>query len=248
MPTFRHGKGSRVILDSNDLSVYFKDASTSRTVDTGETTGFGSQAKTYVVGLSDATISMSGMFEATNTASEVGLDPAITTALASDNTNYLTFVPGSFAAGRTAQLGEVNSTKYEVSAPVGDVVAASVEFQCTGGLENGVVLAAGTTVSTATTTNGTAADNAASTANGGLAYLAVTANANTGSTAFKLQHSADNSTWADLGSAFTSVGASTKSAQKLVVASGTTVNRYVRAVATTANTGAITYTVAFARR
>lgn len=247
MPTFRHGKGTRVLLDQYDLSAYFKDASSSRIVETGETTGFGSQAKTYIIGLSDATVSLSGMFEATDTVGEKGVDPVLTAALAQDAGDYLTHCPGGFAVGRTAQIGLVKETKYEVSAPVGDIVSISVEFQCDGGLDNGAVLAAATTVSTATVTNGTNVDNTVLTSTGAVANLHVTSNANTAATNIKVQHSVDGTTFVDLVS-FTAVSASTKATQQVTVASGTTINRYVRAVATTTATGAVTYTVAFARR
>jgi hypothetical protein len=62
MPTFVHGKGTGVLLDEFDLSTYFNSADMSRTTDTAETTAFGSTSKSYIVGLSDGTLSLSGMF------------------------------------------------------------------------------------------------------------------------------------------------------------------------------------------
>ena len=89
-------------------------------------------------------------------------------------------------------------------------------------------------------------DNSASSANGGFGILHVPTNSvSGGTTTIKIQHSANDSTWADLIS-FTAVGASTKTSQ-LSAVSGT-VNRYLRATASTAgSSGSITYMLSFAR-
>ena len=65
MPTFRHGKNINVFIDQYDFSTYFNDVSASTSVDTAETSAFGTSAKTYVVGHRDGTVSLGGMFEST---------------------------------------------------------------------------------------------------------------------------------------------------------------------------------------
>ena len=70
MPTFRHGKSTVFKVDNNagtltDISNTLTDVSFPQSVDTAETSAFGSSAKSYVVGLSDATLSVSGNFDAT---------------------------------------------------------------------------------------------------------------------------------------------------------------------------------------
>ena len=62
MPTFRHGKNVRVFVDEFDFSSYFNDVTASTTVETAETSTFGSSAKEYISGLKDGTVSLSGMF------------------------------------------------------------------------------------------------------------------------------------------------------------------------------------------
>jgi hypothetical protein len=44
MPTFRHGKNVQVFVDEFDFSSYFNDVSASTTVETAETSTFGSSA------------------------------------------------------------------------------------------------------------------------------------------------------------------------------------------------------------
>ena len=247
MATFRHGKATQVFLNQYNLSSYLNSAGTNISVDTGETTTFGSTAKTYIVGLKDATVTAEGLFEAVSTD---GVDVALNASINNSNDDVFTIAPeGITVVGRRAQIAFVEDTNYEVSGTVGDVVAIKAQFQTDGGLDSGVVLAGATAVTTATTTNGTAVDNTALTSNGGSANLHVTANSWTGTTTFKLQSSVDNVTFADLTPAFTTVTASTLASERIIIAAGTTVNRYVRAVATTAaGTGSITYTIAFARR
>jgi len=244
MPTFRHGKTTNILLNGYDMSAYMNDAKASRSVDTGETTTFGASSKTYITGLADGTISLSGLFEASTSA---GSDPVLSGQVADSTDDVLTIFPEGNILGRRAQLSQGLITKYEVSAAVGDVVSISADFQNDGGIDAGINLAAARSVATATTTNETGQDNAASSANGGVATLHVTANANTGTTTFKVQHSTDNSTWVDLVT-FTTVATTVIGAQYAVVTAGTTVNRYLRAQSTTANTGAIVYSMAFARR
>jgi hypothetical protein len=70
MPTFRHGKSTVFKVDNSggsltDISNTLTDVSFPRSVDTAETSAFGDSAKTYIVGLSDATVSVSGNYDAT---------------------------------------------------------------------------------------------------------------------------------------------------------------------------------------
>jgi hypothetical protein len=92
------------------------------------------------------------------------------------------------------------------------------------------------------TANGTALDNAASSANGGRGTIHVTAVAGTPTFDVKIQHSTDNSVWADL-ITFTQVTAI--GAETLEVTG--TVNRYLRVVTTKTSGTSITYVAGFAR-
>ena len=57
---FVHGKGTTVLLNAYDLSAYLNGADQTITVETAETTCFGSSAKSYVTGLRDGTVSVGG--------------------------------------------------------------------------------------------------------------------------------------------------------------------------------------------
>ena len=243
MPTFAHGKNVNVFLNEFDFSTYFNSVSASTSIDTAETSAFGTSAKTYIVGHRDGTISLSGMFEAT---ASTGTDAFFATALSSATKNKVIVAPqgNSLAAGAIMLVAD--DTSYEVSSAIADVVQASAEFQSTDAVEHGKILSSGSAISA--TGNGTGVDNTTSSTNGGAGFLSVPVNTRNGTIAVKVQHSADNSTFADLVS-FTTVTSTQKTSERVEVASGTTINRYLRVVYTVAgSSGSATPVVAFTRR
>lgn len=243
MPTFRHGKNVNVFIDEFDFSTYFNDVSASTTVDTAESSAFGTSAKTYVVGHRDGTISLSGMFEGT---ASTGTDEFFENALGNTTKALVIVAPEGHSNGTGAIMLEADNTSYEVSGAIADIVQASAEFQSTDAVEHGKILSSGSTVTA--TGNGTGVDNGASTANGGAGFLSVPVNTRNGNITVKIQHSADNSTFADLVT-FTVVSGTTTTSEKIEVADGTTVNRYLRVNYTVAgSTGSATPVVAFTRR
>lgn len=240
MPTFRHGKNIKVFVDEFDFSSYFNDMSASTSIDTAETSAFGDSAKTYIVGHTDGTISLSGMFEST---ASTGTDDHFSTSLAGSK-QLVIVAPEGHANGYRAVALEADNTSYEVSSPIGDVVQASVEFQSNEGVEHGVILSSGSAVSA--TGNTTTVDNGASTSNGGVGFLSVPTNTRNGNITVKVQQSADDSTFTDLVT-FTVVSSATVTSERIEVTG--TVQRYLRANYTVAgSTGAATPVVAFTRR
>ena len=251
MPTFIHGKSSGVLLNQFDLSAYFNSVDTSQSIDTAEITGFGSSAKAYIPGLNDATLSLSGMYSQDAT---VGSDVVLSTILGSATTPIITVPMETGAIGKRAIVAKAHETSYSISTPVGDVVSVTADFNAstdatsnvTYGMRTGVMLTAGASIAYNALAALTSVDNAASSASGGFANLHVTANSIAGgTTTIKVQHSTDNSTWADL-ITFTAVSASTTTSQQSAVSG--TVNRYLRVLPSTAgSSGAITFHVSFAR-
>lgn len=236
--TFRHGKNTKVLVGNYDLSSYLNEASISQSVETGDVTVFTSTAKSYIVGLADGTISMSGMFDGAANA----VDEVLSAYLGDANGDVITVAPEGLAHSRRVKSALTLSTSYEISSPVADVVSVSAEAQVTGGVGQAISLRDLT--SATTTGTGTALDNTASTANGGAGVLHVTANAHNAGATFKVQHSADNSTWADLVT-FTVVSTTALANERIAVTG--TVNRYLRASHTLAGTGGITYHINFSR-
>ena len=243
MPTFRHGKNVKVFVDEFDFSAYFTDMTATTTVETAETSTFGSSAKEYIAGLKDGTVSLSGMFEGT---ADTGTDDYFSGILGSATKQKVIVAPEGHANGYRAVMLQADDTSYEVSSAIADVVQASAEFQSSDGVEHGVILSSGSAVSA--TGSGTGVDNGASSANGGVAFLSVPTNTRNGNITVKVQQSADNSTFTDLVT-FTAVTSTQKTSERIEVAAGTSVARYLRVNYTVAgSTGSATPIVAFSRR
>ena len=137
MPTFVHGKNAYFALDGTAASLVsigdtLNDITMPREIETAETTAFGDGDKTYITGLADATISLSGMFDST-------VDTMINGNIAnlkSGSVATLSFEYGpTGSAGSSPKFtGEALITSYEIGSPVGDVITYSLELQVTGGV------------------------------------------------------------------------------------------------------------------
>lgn len=250
MPTFVHGKSTGVLLDKYDLSAFFNSVDTAQSLDVAETTSFGSSAKSYVPGLHDGTITLNGMYS----QDANGIDVVLQTALGATTTPIISIPIETGTIGRKAIVAKAHETNYATSSPVGDIVTVTADFNAstdatanlTYGIRTGVMLTAGSSIAFGSLGDLASVDNAASSSNGGVANLHVTANTIAGgNTTIKVQSSADNISFADL-ITFTAVGASTTTSQQSAVTG--TVNRYLRVTASTAgSSGAITFHVSFAR-
>ena len=240
MPTFRHGKRTSVLLNGTDMSPFLNEATQTQEIETAETTTFSDEDKTYITGLGDGTISTSGLFDSTAGASD-----AVLNGLIGQEDNTLTVLPEGATAGSRSIIANGQLTSYEVSSPVGDVVAISAEVQADGGLFSGVALNGLESVSASAGVTASV-DNGALTSNGALANLHVTANTHDNTATFKVQHSSDGVSWADL-ITFTNVSASSTTGES--VTSTGTVNRYLRGSYSLAgSSGSVTYHLSAARR
>jgi hypothetical protein len=233
-----HGKNSVVLFKQFNLTGYFNSADTSATVETAESTTFGSSAKSYIVGLRDGTISLQGLFDGAADA----VDEVIRGTLASETDPILTFAPKAAAIGDKCQMAAVKSVNYSISSPVADVVSITADFQCSGGLDHGVILhPLGAETGTV---NSASVDNAAASTNGGVGHLHATLVDVTSAT-IKIQHSTDNSVWVDL-ITFTALSGTTETSERTAVTG--TVNRYLRFQISAFTGTSATVAGAFARR
>ena len=133
MPTFVHGKSTDFEVDdtggtSRSLANTLTSVDFPETIDTAETTAFGATSKSYIVGLRDATISVSGLWDATIDGYIIGTEPA---------TRSFIFGPAGSTGGNVKYSGECILTNYGISNPVGDVVTYSLDLQVTGNVTRG---------------------------------------------------------------------------------------------------------------
>lgn len=132
---FVHGKDSVFTLATKDITAWVDSLAFSQSVETAETSCMGVEAKTYISGLSDATISFSGKYDS---VAVTGPDAVISAQVGADVTCAWIFGPEGSASGSEKYSGNCYVTSYEVSAPLGDVVAYSAELQITGPITKGV--------------------------------------------------------------------------------------------------------------
>lgn len=245
--SFRHGKATGVYLAGFNASKYLNSAEISREIETAETTGFESEGKTYIAGLSDGTISVSGLYDGSKDAIDDIFEGLIA---AGDAYPASIFFDGGVAIGRAASIARVQQTSKGVTSGIGDVVACSGEMQADGGVWTGKCLHAKAPVQSATITAqsvdwGAKAGGAPALSSKGVAHIHAFGNTRTTGTNVKVQFSADGSVWADAASYTIPAG------QDEGIAIDTTLQnqRYARAVIApgSSGTGTATIIVAFAR-
>lgn len=246
-----HGKSSECLVDSLVISDYMNEITPDRSCETAETTTFANDDKTYIPGLRDGTISLSGFYDAI-------ADNNMNGRLA-DAGHEITVFPEGRSTNRTSDNGqrtlmmETIENAYAIPASVGDAVGLSAEYMVNDyGMVGGVNLANETVSTNSTNFDSAGVDekgSAGTTAQGGVMVLHVLTNGRATSTTVKIQDSADNISFADTSPATEqSVGAGVTGGWS-VECTDTTLRRYVRSRCTTSTGGGdFEYCVSFGRR
>jgi len=135
MPTFTHGKSAAFKIDDSggtlrDISNVLTDVSVSKTADVAEVSAFSNSSKAYVAGLKDATITISGSFDATVD----GYLKAIVGASGS-----FEFFPIGNSSGLPKASGEAICTSYDRTPDVGGAVTFTASFQVSGDVTEATV-------------------------------------------------------------------------------------------------------------
>jgi nicotinamide mononucleotide (NMN) deamidase PncC len=136
MPTFKHGKNAVFLMTGSstgafDFTNVVTDVALSKVMETGETTAFSNLNKTFIVGLQDATISVSGYYDPT---ADENINGAIA-RLSNGTVSSLSFSvgPSGSSAGTDIKYsGACIITSYDLSPAVADVVPFTLELQVTG--------------------------------------------------------------------------------------------------------------------
>lgn len=238
--TFLTGKSAAVLINQYDLSPFVNNTDPSQSVDSHESTtyqpGVAGPAKSYIVGLRDGVVSVSGFSD----YGAAGSDAILSGTLQAATNPVLTVSPNGFTVGNRVKMLEAIATQLSQGIPVGGIITFAYNTQATGGIDNGVWLHA--LEAETGTENGASVNNGAASTNGYSAHLHVTVD-DASSVTIKVQHAPDDATWADLVSfdAVSGVGYQRKT--------GTgTVDQYVRYIISAFTGTSLTFAVAFARR
>lgn len=133
---FVHGKGGVFKIDNaagtlQTLTAYCDQWSIDNNVDVAETTTMGSEVKTYLSGQSDATISVSGLYDST---ASTGPDVVLQGLIGLEATSTFELGPEGSTSGKTKYTGECFLTGYQISAAGGDAVKFTADFQVSGAI------------------------------------------------------------------------------------------------------------------
>lgn len=136
---FKAGKGAFILLDSvagspTDVSAYADNFSFPQPIDTIDTTTFGSDAKTFIPGLTDGgSVDLSGPLDVALGTLVASLKAA---QAAGSTSSTVTWGPGGSVSGQIKQSAEVYVSAYNVSVGVGGRVEYSCSLQVTGAVTN----------------------------------------------------------------------------------------------------------------
>lgn len=133
MPTFTHGKNAAFKIDDSggtlrDISNVLTDVAISKTADVAEVSAFSNSSKAYVAGLKDATITISGSFDAT-------VDGYLKAILGVEGD--FEFYPIGTTGGNPKASGKAIMTSYDRTPDVGGAVSFSAAFQVSGDVTEG---------------------------------------------------------------------------------------------------------------
>ena len=127
---FISGKDSFFSVDGTDISSYVNQLSLSRDVNTLETTSFGSDQATFVVGVEGLSISGSATFDATADGVFAGLFDGSTVAF--------DYRPNN-SSGLPKYTGNALVTNYTIDSNATDLVSVSFSLIVTGAVTRGTV-------------------------------------------------------------------------------------------------------------
>ena len=133
MPTFTHGKNAAFKIDDSggtlrDITDVLTDVAVSRTADVAEVSAFSNSSKAFVAGLKDATLTISGSFDAT-------VDGYLSGILGVEGS--FEFYPIGTTGGNPKASGEAIMTSYDRTPDIGGAVTFTAAFQVSGDVTEG---------------------------------------------------------------------------------------------------------------
>ena len=239
---FKPGYETRVLLGPLNLTCEASSVSTSLTVESLDTTVLCDTAKTSIAGQDSSVFAASGPLDVDSGVGDT--DPFDVMAAFKFETMPITYAPEGLTALDPVWMVETFESSFETRATPGSVVGWSLNARTNGNTDMGSVLEDLSDVTTSV--DGDARDLTASSSNGGVAHLHVTAYATLTSDDILVEQSADGATgWTTIATfaQVTGVGS-----ERVEIAAGTSVAQYLRVTHTVVGSGSLTYSVSFARR
>lgn len=239
---FQSAQAARVLIGNLSASAYTRSLGVAWNVEQLDITTLADKAKVFINGQDTSTFQADGPLDTDASAASTQINTLIAQKAAANFPITFGF-DGLTIGSRVWMLNAIQAQLTTSSAETG-----TADWACNAQTDgftswNGVTLS--DLIAITTTTNGTAVDNGAATANGGYAHLHVTAYSGLTSNTVTIEHSTTGiGSWVTLAT-FTAATAITS--QRVVVAAGTAVSQYLRVVDTAVGVGSNTRIAAFAR-
>lgn len=125
----KHGKNAYFSLGGSSLTTYLTSIDISETTDMAETSAMGQNSKSYIPGMKDTTISLSGWYSGTAAG---GPDAVIAPLKGTATPTAFEYGPAGTASSEVKYTGSAFVTSYAVSSPAQDTIAFSAELQVSG--------------------------------------------------------------------------------------------------------------------
>lgn len=232
--SFVHGKTTKVLVDEFDLSSPLNQLSATKDQQAVNVTGFGIDDLVYLAGIEGGSVTFGGLYDA-----DAGSVDAVFTAALEGSDLLATISPqGAGAVGDGCVILKAGMASYQIRSSSNDAVRVNAALTPDGGVRFGSILhelAAETGAA-----NGAGVDYGASTPDGAIAHLHVTAFSGTSAT-IKVTDSPDDGVYSDL----ITFGAVTAVGSERAIAAGT-VNRWTRYEISGTFTS-VTFAVSFVR-
>lgn len=193
-PTFRHGSGTRILVNEYNMGSVLNDSGVSNSVDKADKSVYGDQTKGYLVGLADAVVKYTGLYDGNaSTAGGIGakarIHEVLTNLVGTTGQAVNTYGPEGDAIGRRARLFAGVVDQFDLKTPQSDVVAIEVSQAMASNMDVGEWLKDFTTPVTAAPTTFAIVDGVKASTVGGSVHAHVIGWVSTGTWTWKVQHS-----------------------------------------------------------
>jgi len=133
---FKHGKYAEISVNSIPLSTFCDSADLSIDIDTADTTTFGSDWKSAVVGQAGGKVDLKGMYDPTETTGPIS---ALAALVGVETAFPVILYPGGNDTGQISHSFDAFLTNISTGSTVGDKVTFSASLLATGEITTDVI-------------------------------------------------------------------------------------------------------------
>lgn len=236
------GRSDRILVNGYNLSSAMNKIEVKSTREKLDATSLADSNRIYESGFRTGTASTEGFFDS-DTVNVNKITDVIAAAFESGTQEVVSLGYGLYVVGGPVYMFDGCVSDYNLPIVFNQIILTNANWTSNDGMMRGKWLVSAQY--NAGTNNGTAVDNGAATASGGLFHVHLE-NSTASDVDVKVQHSTTGvGSWVDL-TAVNNLSA-INDAGTATVAAGTTVNRYLRTVATVTGGNTVLVSAAFAR-